>query len=461
MFQMRSLIGPTCGAALLIAILVLPARADLVVERVNVISMLPGQGVQTNMDVLIREGRIVSIAPASEAAPYSGDIQRIDGQGRWLMPALVDMHVHLESDRLLRLYLNDPRIPDGTVNLAQALLPYVANGVLQIAVLSATEDTIAQRDAVERGDVLGPHMALAGMIDGAEPVWPIGMTRVAATPEEGREVVRQLAAEGYNFVKAYERLDSETFVAICDEARRLNLKVIGHLPGDGSSATKRLLVPGLSMIAHAEEIAQQKSPPDVSHIAQYVQWMKDNGTWLTSTLTVDDRILQMMSEPDTLQSRPELNYLLPQLRQLAVEANPYVRGANPDWMEHVRRVVEFNRKLIPALVAAGVPIVAGSDSLVPGIVPGFSLHDELQALVDAGLSNRQAIESATRLPAHWLGVSEDRGVVAVGKRANLLLLERSPLERIEHTRSIAAVIVQGEFYSRDELDKRMEELKAR
>jgi hypothetical protein len=449
------------SVALVSLMLAAHARADLLIEHVNVISMMPDQDVQTDMNVLIRDNRIASITPASEDQPDSSGAETIDARGQWLMPGLSDMHVHLESDRLFRLYTKNPNIPNGTVRLADALLPYVANGVLQIAVLSSTPETIAQRDEVENGRVLGPHIALAAMIDGAQPVWPVGMTRVAATPSDGRQAVRDVAAEGYEFVKAYERLDLETFVAICDEAKKLNMKVIGHLPQDGKGLTQQFFVPGLSMIAHAEEIAQQENPPAADNIERYAQWAKKNGTWLTSTLTVDDRIFEMMSRPETLKSRPELQYLAPGVRQMAIEGNHYVKGANPGWIAHVQRVVGFNRKLIPAFAAAGVPIVAGTDSLVPGIVPGFSLHDELEALAQAGLSNRQVLESTTRLPAEWLGTSHDRGVVATGKRADLLLLEGNPLERIENTRRISGVIVSGNFHARKELDERMEDLRAR
>jgi imidazolonepropionase-like amidohydrolase len=146
---------------------------------------------------------------------------------------------------------------------------------------------------------------------------------------------------------------------------------------------------------------------------------------------------------------------------MVIEENRYVKGANPGWIEHTQRIIEFNRKLIVAFAAAGIPIVAGTDAQVPGVVPGFSLQDELQSLAQAGLSNEQVLESATRLPAQWLGTLEDRGTVATGKRADLLLLEKNPLERIENTRAITAVIVSGKAYSRSELDRRMAELRQR
>lgn len=445
-------------AAVLAASAIAPSRgADLAIEHVNVIPMTSGSGVLSDSTVLIRDGRIESITPTADAkvAPTAA---RVDARGQWMMPALADMHVHLESDRLLRLYTKDASIPTGTVRTGRALLPYVANGVLQITVLSATPETIAQRLEVETGRVLGPHIAVAAMIDGTPPVWPVGMTRVAATPGDGRQAVRDAAAEGYEIIKAYENLDLDTFLAICEEASKLKLKVIGHLPQNGKGLTERFFVPGFGMVAHAEEFAQQSNPPATDAILQYAQWAKRSGTWLTSTLTVDQRILEVIASPDSLRSRPEIRYLGPQLQRMALEENPYLRDVSPERIAYVRRIVEFNDKLIAAFAKQGVPIVAGTDALVPGVVPGFSLHDELEALAKAGLSNQQVLDSATRLPAQWLGTLDDRGVVAPGKRADLLLLAGNPLQDIKNTRRIAGVIVGGRFYSRSELDSRMKAL---
>lgn len=443
-------------ATLLAASSVAPTLgAELTIEHVNVIPMTSGSEVVADSTVLIRDGRIASITSTATATP-SPNAARVDARGLWLMPALADMHMHLESDRLLRLYLKDATIPDGTVRTADSLLPYVANGVLQVLVLSATPETIAQRIEVESGRVLGPHIATAAMIDGTPPIWPVGMTRVAATPSDGRQAVRDAAAEGYDMVKAYENLDLDTFLAICDEAGKLGMKVVGHLPQNGKGLTERFFVPGFGMVAHAEEFAQQMNPPATDAILKYAKWAKRSGTWLTSTLSLDQRILEEMLQPETLRSRPELRYLNPVLRKMALESNPYLRDVNPSRIAYVQRIVDFNDKLIAAFAKEGVPIVAGTDALVPGVVPGFALHDELAALAKAGLSNRQVLESATRLPSEWLGTSADRGVVAVGKRADLLLLEGNPLQDIKNTRRIAGVIVAGRYYSRGELKNRLE-----
>jgi len=226
------------------------------------------------------------------------------------------------------------------------------------------------------------------------------------------------------------------------------------------SVTEKFFVPGFSMVAHAEEIAQQVSPPAIDMIPRYAAWAKRSDTWLTSTLSLDERIVEMMTTPASLTQRPELRYLHPTVQQISIHGNPYVKdaSASPELIEHVRNIVAFNRKLIPQFAAASVPIVAGTDALNPGVVPGFSLHDELVALVQAGLTAQQALEAATRRPAEFLGTIEDRGVIAPGKRADLVMLDANPLENIANTRRIAGVIVNGMFYSRTELNARMQSL---
>ncbi|MBZ5606096.1 MAG: amidohydrolase family protein, partial [Acidobacteriia bacterium] len=166
-------------------------------------------------------------------------------------------------------------------------------------------------------------------------------------------------------------------------------------------------------------------------------------------------------DASTLRSRPEIAYLHPLLRAMALNHNPYVAAANPDRIAFLERIVAFNRKLTAAFSAAGVPVLAGTDAQVPGIVPGFSLHDELDALVVAGLTPMQALESATRAPCAWLGQLGNCGVVAPGARADLLLLDGNPLANISNTRQISGVIVRGKYVARAELDRRLRELKIR
>ncbi len=465
MVSIRALIRllPVVLVALPVAALA-AARADtvpaLAIEHVTVLPMTAGGEPLRDTTVVVRDGRIASIGPSAQTGRLRG-MKRIDAAGKWLMPALTDMHVHVENDRLMRLFLRKPELRDGTLRQDDIFTPYIANGVLQVVSLTAMPETVGQRVEIEAGRLLGPRIVMAAMIDGSPPIWPIGMTRVAKTPEDGRQAVRDAQAEGYDLIKTYGMLSLETFTAIVDEARQLKMRVVGHIPQRGKGITEKFFQPGFDMVAHAEEFAQQTDPPSLEAIPRYVEMARRNGTWLTATLALDERLLEETSDPASLKRRPELRYLVPQMHALVMNNNPYVTQASPERIDYLRRIVEFNRPLVRAFVAAGIPVVAGTDSPVPGVVPGFGLHDELGALTRAGLSNRQALESATRLPSEWLGVSADRGTVEVGRRADLLLLDADPLADISNTRRIGAVIVGGRYFSRAMLDRLLRDTDAR
>src|SRR4051794_33257854 len=177
----------------------------IVITDVTVLPMTPDAVPIAHATVSLLDGRIQAVTSGAPAKLPRGT-RRIDARGKWLMPGFADMHMHLENDRMGRLHVGDPTLPDGTFELEDALTPYLANGVLQIFNLSSMSETIGQRVDVESGRVLGPHIATAAMIDGSPPMWPLGMTRAAATAEDGRQAVRDAKAEGYEFIKVYSRL---------------------------------------------------------------------------------------------------------------------------------------------------------------------------------------------------------------------------------------------------------------
>ena len=431
----------------------------LAIEHVTLLSMELGSVPLPDTTVIVRDRRIAWVGP-SAGAPVPADATRIDGAGRWLMPGLVDAHVHVENPRLLRLMLQEPSIDEGAVADADVLLPFTAYGVTQIGNLAAMSEAIGQRRAIETGAILGPHMMLAAMVDGAPPLWPPGFTRVAATPEAGRQVVRDELAEGYDMVKVYSALAPDTFTAIVDEARQRGVKVVGHIPGRGTPIDP-YFQPGFTMIAHAEELAFRAADGSDAEVARMVALAKQHGTGLTSTLTVDRRILEQTLDPTTLHTRPEIATVHPLVRRFWYERNPYVGRNNPGRIAQLEQLVAFNDKLVRAFAAAGLPLLAGTDSLVPGVVAGAALHDELAALVAAGLTPYQALDAATRAPTTWMGVAGDRGTVTTGKRADLLLLDADPLADIAATRQIAGVIAGGRWLPHADLDARLAALARR
>lgn len=456
----------TFAAALLTLVcLAAPAVAaeragPLLIEHVTVLPMTRGGAPIPNAAVLIDEGRIRAVEATGDVAlPRQG--RRVDGRGKFLVPGFTDMHAHIQNDRLMRIWTGDKTLPDGAVNLEDTLLPYLANGVTQVFNLTAMSEAVGQRVEIESGRLLGPHIANALMIDGSPPMWPLGMSRGAASPEDGRQSVRDASADGYEFIKVYSKLSLETFSAIVDEARQHSMRVVGHIPQRDQNLTEKFFQPGFDLVAHAEEFAQQTTPPATDAIPRYVEMSRRNGTWLTATLTLDERILEQMRDPGTLASRTDLRYLPPAEYRVARYDNPYQKGVDANRIRYLQDIVDFNRKLVAAFAAAGIPVLTGTDSPVPGIVPGFSLHDEFAALARAGMTHQQVLEGTTRLPAEWLGTIGDRGTVEVGKRADLVLLDANPLADIANTRRIHAVIVGGRLLDRRLLDRELARLAAR
>ena len=432
----------------------------LVIENVTVLTMAEGADVLENRTVTIEDGRVSAIAPSADS-PMPENATRIDGSGKWLIPGLHDMHVHVGNDRLLRLLTGNDTPTDGTANTQDLFTPFIANGVTQVFDLASMPETIGQRIEIESGRVLGPHIATAAMIDGPEPILPFGISRTAASPEAGRQAVRDIAADNYRFVKIYGRVDLPTFNAILEEAGEQGLRVVGHIPQRGKGITEAFFQPGFELVVHAEEFAQRTRVPDHAAIPEYVEMARRNGTALVSTLTANERIAEIADKPESLKTRPEFAYLAPQARAVAVEFNPYAAQASEGFAAYTASIVAFNGPFIRAFSGAGLPILTGSDAGIPGVVAGFSLHDEFEALARAGLDNLAILEGSTRLAAEWLGTSEDRGTIGVGKRADLVMLNADPLEDIGNTRRIAAVIRDGRYLGRDELDAMMADLAVR
>jgi imidazolonepropionase-like amidohydrolase len=435
-------------------------RPVIAIEDVTVLSMRPGEEPYT-ATVLIVNDRIAAIGP-SGAVAVPRHARRVDGAGRWLMPGLTDMHVHVDNARLMRMLSGDDTIPDGGLETADIYLPYIANGVTQIVNMAGTAENLAQRDEIAAGGVLGPHIFVGAMVDGDPPLWPPGFANSVATPEQARTRVRALQAEGYDFIKTYNQLGQDSFSAIIDEARSTQGRVVGHLPGRGQGRIEDYLVPGFELVTHAEEFAYQTRSFAESEqaIPRYAELARRNGVAIVATLTTDERILEQMQSPETLRSRDEVRFVHPYTRRWWYNNSPYA-DAPAQRIEFVAQVVQFNRLLVKAFADAGVPVFTGTDALIPGIVPGFSLHDEFESLAAAGLSNEHILMAATRGASEWLGVGADRGSIAVGMRADLVLLGADPLADIGNTREIAAVFVNGRMLERSELDAMMADLDRR
>jgi imidazolonepropionase-like amidohydrolase len=419
------------------------------ITHVNVIPMTSTGEPILNASVVIESGKISSInGPIPEGAKV------IDGREKWLIPGLIDMHVHVPTDGHFNTSY-PTRTATIFTNTQDVMTPFVANGVTTIFELISQAGHFGQRNEILRGDVVGPRMALSAMINGGDD------GRTANTPSDGRQTVRIAKADGYEFIKVYSQLNVETYKAIVDEARIQGMKVVGHIPDAFKGQLQEAFVPNFGMVAHAEEFGKQAKEFSEREAQEFARLAKKNGTWLSPTLIVMVSMAGQARSLDELRALPSLQYVHPLLQDKWLTANRYNQNSTPERVARLEKMVEFNKLLVKAFKKEGVPMVAGTDAGTSGVVWGFSLHDELRLLVQAGLTAEEALSAATRLPAIWLGIDKLVGTVEAGKCADLVLLDANPLDDIGNTRKIVGVFFNGRWLDKRQIGEMLSDLSKR
>lgn len=447
--------------------LTVPARRPVAITNVTIIDVATGRR-QDHRTVLVREDRIVRIdASSSRGIPVG--YARVDGSGRFLIPGLWDMHVHASWPAFVATF--------GALN--------IANGVTGVREMFGTiEDVAAWRSAVAAGTLSAPRVVGAGhLIDGVPPIWPGSV--IATTAEDGRRVVDSLAHAGAGFIKVYNRLTPEAYRGILQAAAARSLPVVGHVPDavsvwdaarwgqrsiehlsgvslgcSGKSAPIRALLDSASRLGVATSggaalrlraTTEARESFDQRMCDSLARHFVQHETWHVPTLIVSRSIAQLR---DTARSSdPRLRYIAPMLTSSWDWRQDFRFRTMSDsgWAELAAQS-RRSLRLTGLLSRAGVSILAGTDAPNPFVFPGFSLHDELGLLVDAGLSPLEALQAATRNPARFLASDDSLGVVAPGHVADLVLLDADPLVDIRNTRVIRAVIAAGRLYTRNDLD---------
>lgn len=408
--------------------------------------VLPGQTV-TIVDDLIQ-----TIGPQAEVTVPKGS-NVIDGRGLYLMPGLADAHVH---------YFDAPAF--GRL--------MIANGVLFARDTGMPNDYILKlRDELNRGQTLGPELRTSGtMLDGVPPIIP-SIAQGIKTPEEGREVVRQQAEAGVDMIKTYSRLDQEVFLAILDEAKKYDLKVVTHLPE--TIYLEDAVAAGLQSLEHfngfEKVIAKLLGEPvkltfaGQASQAGYLQRLGEvqpealqavyqrlqaSGVTVCPTVVTFKTLTHLKFFQSDRFTGSE--YISPSVRDLWKSLWP-TQDDLPDfiWQNWAQMVVGLNE--------AGVPLMVGTDLMLPGIIPGYSVHEEMVIWQEAGIPAVDVLRSATLVPARFMGLDDRLGTVAEGKTASLVLVKANPLEDIRNAQQIEAVFFRGHYYSRDDLDRLLAE----
>ena len=453
--------------ALLIGFQLFSLEAGIVIENITLIDAK--NGIRTNQTVSIENGVIQSIGSAKLDME---DSQIIDGEGKYLIPGLWDAHVHLTF------------IPE--IDHETHFKLYLKNGVTSIrdtgAILSKLQPSL---NFIEENPNTTPRLFYAGpLIDGAdrvykgmEPGFPnlsIGIDETSNIPE----VVDGLVKEGVTFLKSYEMLTRETYLELLKVAGQNGLRVTGHVPlsidleeaieaglggmqhvrnmdlacakdADNLLGDRQVSLENEASIAgsalrthiHSSQRYYAIDNTDDERCLRIIMKLSEYGVFQTPTLTIntfDSR--RFYADPkwrETYQELPE-----------AAENN-WMQGslklANIDVTENAKKFDAWSLSLVNKMHQEGVKIIAGTDTPIGYLTPGYSLHKELELLSEAGLSNMDVLRSATITPAEFFGMENQMGTIEVGKLADLVILDKNPLMSISNTQSIHRVIVKGQI----------------
>lgn len=393
--------------------------------------------------VIVEGGKIAAIG---SSIPVPADATVINGHGSaCLSPGLADMHVHTDTVEDMKIFL--------------------ANGVTTVLNMGGASAGFMNlvKPAINSGGQPGPHVYVGLMVDGSAQFGNLFVT----TPAQARAIVDIAKTNGYDFIKVYNDLSPACFHAIIEEGKRQHMRIIGH--GVTRVGIEKQLAMGQIMVAHTEEFlytvfshpdlsqpnpaSLDPTPPNPADIPRVIAFLKLDEAFVTADLNTYATIARQWGRENVLQGfmrKPELRYLSPARR---------MKWSNSDYVKRAGSVdanLAFLKRFTKNMADAGVLLITGTDApAIPGLVPGYSLHDDMDMLEAAGLSRYEVLAAATRAPGELIHRSfpdsESFGTIAVGNRADLVLCAANPLHDLSTLRKPLGVMAKGKWYSQADL----------
>jgi imidazolonepropionase-like amidohydrolase len=466
-------VAAVCGLVWSCANFELPGKAALAITHVTLIDG-SGGAPQPDMTVVMVRDRIVAISASAEAK-ISRRTTVIDGRGKFLIPGLADMHAHLTG----------AGEPDGSRKFMIPLL--LANGITSVRDMGGyLESLLPLRREIEDGRRLGPRIVLAGpYLDGDPPAFQPSL--VVTNAVQAAEDVHDLKRRGVDFIKVQSNLSRDVYFNIAEACKSEHISFVGHVPdrvtASEASAAGQHSIEHLTGVLRACSLNEPKLMREqflaaagrekhASSNTRQLDWYSEllrsfseaeahtliaefvtNGTWQTPTLVLLKQNSYVSEDLSAIRDarmkyvpRAVLERWIKTAQQEAADTTPRAYSLRKGLMERAEHVVGEMQQ-------GGVKLLAGTDAPAPFVYPGFSLHDELALLVDAGLTPMQALQAATSRAAEFMGRSATQGTIEKGKVADLVMLDADPLADIHNTSRIRALVVRGKLLDRSALDQ--------
>lgn len=407
------------------------------------------ENILPKQDVIVIDNKISKIVKSGSVGLPSSTT--IDGTDKYLMPGLFDMHAHLYKHFL------------------PLLLMY---GVTSVRDMGNDDSIFKLQSEIQANKILGPRLFVSGnILEGNPPLWD--WTEIIQSTEQAKKAVHELKKKGVDQVKVYHTLSPDIHKAIITEAHECGLKVTGHIPNDLTPI--QALQAGQDGIEHLLSIRmfvgeikfKDSSTPGLEgwseftkleiiekHLQQLIESFNKYSTFFCPTLIVHQQ-MAALADYDSLAQTVDTDYyseddVTKYWNPTHNNALENIKGQTPLWFRNTGVIYEGMRKVLPIL-AKNSTLLAGTDTPNPFVIPGVSLVQELELMVESGLSNFQALQAATTNAACWLNVQSELGSVEEGKIANLLIVNKNPLNDINTIANLEQVILSGTAHTRNHL----------
>ncbi len=432
------------------------AADDIAFVGVDVLPMT-GNTVLRDQTVLISEGKIRTIGPVDEVELARG-VQQIDGEGRYLMPGLAEMHAHIPV----------PQEGDDT-QVQETLFLYLSNGITLIRGMLGNPYHLDLKEQIAAGSILSPRVYTSS---------PSMNGNSVQSKEEAAEKVRQYAADGYDFLKIHPGIQLDVFEVLVQTAREEGIPFSGHVPT--AVGVERAIDFRYASIDHLDGYIDGLVPrtpdfdPDGGGLFGYsfteqcdpefiptlVQRTKEAGVWIVPTQSLLVRWMSPQGGAEMM-AQAEMQYMPPGTRFSWRRAKDDVISDASYDENQAKAYISLRQQLLKEMERQGVNLLLGSDAPQILNVPGFSIQHEMQTMAEAGVSNFTILESGTANPARFFGAEGQFGTVTEGAAADLILLSGNPIDNLEHMQRPEGVMVHGQWLDRATIDERLAEIARR